>query len=153
MADVGFHRTDCAVFGGTVRGLECARERLDFDRISQRGGRAMRFDHRDRIGGDLGDGQSFDHRGGLTFGGRAPIADLGAPIVVDSRSSDNCVDDVPIGDRGGETFEHDDADAAAKHGSGGVRIERAAVTVVRRESQLAPQVAFHLWDPQRYAAG
>ena len=107
------------------------RERLDLDRITERGAGAVAFDvadllRRDRRGGERGADHSFLR---AAVWHRQPG---GAAVLVDRRPADHRANAITVGDRVFEALEHDGRDALRPRVAVGPRVERLAASV-RRE--------------------
>ena len=136
VADITLDRTERAELRVLGARAECLGQRLHFDGISQRCGRAMGF--------HITDAARFDTRDGLRIGDDARLGGdtrgretrLVRAVVVHGRAADHGVDSVAIGDRIGEPFEQHDRSAIAEHRAPRVRIEGARVPVGREHRAI-----------------
>ncbi|EWC58624.1 hypothetical protein UO65_6096 [Actinokineospora spheciospongiae] len=151
VADVGLHRADRAVAdvgGGPAVHLG---ERLDLDRVAQRGAGAVRLDQADPARVEPGAAVGVGEQRGL--GGGAGGGDaVGLAVAVDAGGQQHPVHGVAVGDGPVEPLEHDHPDALAEHGSVGGGVERDA-GLTRREhpDPAAPYVQLR-GDHQRHPA-
>lgn len=141
VADIGFHRTDGAI-SAARRGLaKSLRQRRYLDGVSQRCSRAMRLDITDGIGRYSCSRMGLADDQGLAVHLRGGKARLQRAVIVDGRTDDDGVDRIAVCKRIFKTLEHDNADAAAWNGSGGIGIKRPAMPVRRQYSAFARHIS------------
>ena len=153
MADVGFCRSDRAesAFGGSSS--KCLGQCFDFRRVAQLRAGPVRFDVSDRLGIDARRAKRFNDHFGLADNARRRVADLQRSVVVDGGAADDRVNRIAIRERVLQPLEHDDADAVAEDGAGGVGTEYAALAVGRDDSAFLIQVSALLRRVNRDASG
>ncbi len=150
VADVRLDRADVArARTGLLGDLESLSQRLDLDRVAQRGAGAVGLDVADGGGVDLGDRVRLGHDVGLTGHRRRRVGHLRRAVVVQRRAADDRVDAVAVVDRVLQRLEDDDAHAAGEDGAVGAHVERAAVTGGRHHRTGVVPVADVVRDAQR----
>lgn len=147
VTDVGLDRAQCAP---GVRGRpvplgvgspEGGGERLDLDRIADRGTGAVSFHVADGAGRDVRNRQRLADHGHLARHAGGGVTGLGGTVVVDGRPEDHGMHAVTVGERVGQPLEHDDTGAVAEHRAVGVGAVRAAATVGRLDASVDGEVA------------
>ena len=129
MSDIRLHRADGAEARPLRRGAECLRERAHLDRIADWRARAVRLNVADAVRIHVGIRERLDDRIGLTVHARCRVAGFLRAVVVDRGAFDDRANGVAVGERIAESFQHDDAAAAAEDRSICVRIECAHMSI------------------------
>ena len=151
--DVGLQRADgCVLAAARVASVGAGQGR-HLDGVAERRARPVRLDHADRVDVDLGDRQGLLDDGRLPFDARRREPDLGRAVVVHRGSLDHRVDRVLVAFRVREPLERDDRGPAGDDRAPRVGVERAAVTVGRRDPVLLIHVSDGRRDPDPAAAG
>ena len=141
VTDVALDRSHGAELTALCRLAESLGEGRDLDRIADAGAGTVGLDVVDRIGGNLGESQSFlDHRS-MRVDARSEVADLAGTVVVDGRGANHRADRIAGLDGLVEAAEQDGADAAAEDCAFRARVEGSAVAVRREDLVLFEQVA------------
>ena len=156
VADVGLHRSQGAEAAPLGQRPEGPGEAGHLDRVAQRSAGAVGLDvaHRlDLVAADAGGGQRVgDHpRLALLAGGGEP--GLVGAVVVDRRAAEDGADGIAVGDRVGQALQDDHPHPAPRHHAAGAGVEGAGVAVHRVDAALDRQVAAHLLELRRGAAG
>ena len=134
MADIGLECADrAAAIADRAAGAERLGQARDLDRIAETRAGAMGFDVGDCIGVDAGKRLRGCDDLCVALDARCGEADLCAAIVVEGGALDDGIDAIVGCDGVCEAAQHDNAKTVAEDGARGVRIERAAVTVWRRD--------------------
>ena len=153
MADIGLDRADrakTAPIGVLAKGL---RQRLDLDRIAERGAGAVALDIVDRLGVDAGKPLCLDDGFGLAVDAGREISGLAGAVIVDGRALDDGVDAVAIGYGVGEAAQDDDACSAAEDRAASAMVERPAMPVRRQDFAFLEEIAAPMRKLDGDAAG
>src|SRR5205823_1899554 len=108
-------------------------ERSNLDRVTQGGARPVRLDIADRrwINSRNGVRKGDDLR--LAINARCGVTHLERAVVVQGEASNDGSDVIAVGDRLGETLQHDETNAVANDGSLRRGVEDAAVSIRRKD--------------------
>ncbi len=132
MTDVRLDGTDSERRSGTI--VEHACQRLHFDRISEQRASTVRLDILHRHGRDTCIAQRLPDQRFLTEWVRS-CETRAAPVVVDRRSQNGCIDAVAGGAGVGESFQNEQHAAFAGAEAIGRGIERPASPISRDDPQ------------------
>ena len=153
MAEVGLHRPDPAVAPPPCLFPIGLRQRADLDRIAEQRAGAVALDVVDVVGRQPRRPQRLLDHDDLTSDRRRREARLHGSIVVDRRSLDHGVHVVAVGERRVEPLQHHHAHAAAEHRAARGGVEHATAAVGRQHAAVLDEVAGHVRDVDRRAAG
>jgi hypothetical protein len=112
----------------------------------------VRLDVADRLRLDHCRRQSLFDDARLPFHARRGITDFERTVVVDRRAFDHGLDRIAVGQRIGQTLQHDNPDAASLHRPCGLRVEGATMPVGRDDAALLIDCALSLRHADRDAA-
>ena len=154
VSDIGLRRAEST----ELAALDAAQaERLhqagEFNGVAKRRRRTMGFDIANGGRIDAGFGVRDGNGAGLRIDAGSREADLVGAVVVDADTTDHGIDRILVGDGVVETFQQDNAGAAAEHRAAGAGIKRAANAIGRAHSAFFIEVAALLREGDRHTAG
>ncbi len=150
---IALQRSESAELGVVGRGPKRVGQRRHLDRITDRGACAVGFDIADVPRTDVSYRERFADDTSLPRGARREVPDFLRAVVVRSRAAHDRQHAIPVAERILEPAQHDTAHSAGHDRAGGVRVERPAVSVGRKNLAVAIEVTAILLDVDCCAAG
>ena len=152
VTDVRLHATDRTELFLVGLSLKHRPQRGYFNRIADRSRRTMCFDVADVF--RIHAAHRMSHRDcvGLPFDAGCAEAGFVAAIVVDSKTTDDRVDSIVVGDGILKSLDHDHTGSIAEQRSGSVGVERSTVTIGRENATRLVKVTLILRESDRRSA-
>ena len=114
VTEIRFDRADRAKLGTLGSLAKGTRQRLDLERIAERGRGAVALDKADTIGRDIGERHRLGHGAGLGRYRRRGVVDLQRAVIGDRGALDDCVDAIAIRHRRRQRLQYHGRDATAE---------------------------------------